>query len=146
VGEIGRCAADPEFVAAMGALWAGLDAEIAGRRAVCANRGMCCRFEEFGHRLFVTPAELAYFMATSEAPIRRPMNGDVCPYQSEGLCQARRGRPAGCRIFFCEAQARQWQGPLTERTLARLKELHGRFNLAYAYVEWLRALEWLSTG
>lgn len=138
--QIRRCAADPDFLATVDALYADLDAEIAGNSPVCSNRGACCKFGAFGHRLFVTPVELACFLARTIEPIQAPSGPDACPYQQEGLCTARQGRPVGCRIFFCEPASAAWQGPLTERTLGRLKELHARFDLPYAYVDWTQAL------
>ena len=141
---IRRCAADEAFLAAVHESYAGLDAEIAAEHPICIGRGACCRFGQFGHRLFVTPAELAYFRARVDGPILGPDAGDACPYQQDSLCTARAGRPAGCRIFFCDPGSQAWQPPLTEKTLARLKELHGRFGLPYAYVDWIRALQALT--
>lgn len=144
--EVRRCASHAVFVETVRDLYADLDAQIAARRPVCSNRGACCRFGEFGHRLFVTPIEVAYFLATAEGPVPRSEASQTCPYQRGGLCTARVGRPAGCRIFFCDPDARSWQGPLTEATLARLKDLHERFNLPYAYLDWMQALGQLSTS
>jgi hypothetical protein len=141
--RIRRLADEGQFLAAVGDLYADLDAEIAGRGAVCVNRGACCTFGGFGHRLFVTPVELAYFCGRTEGPVRCPgdaSHGDTCPYHRDGVCTARVGRPTGCRVFFCDPASQPWQGPLTERTLIALKELHGRFDLPYAYVDWMQAL------
>ena len=137
---IRRWAGDAGFGAVVEALYAELDAEIAGQGPVCRNRGACCRFDRFGHRLFVTPVELAFFLARTDGSARPPGGVDTCRYHQGGLCTARRGRPTGCRIFFCDPGSRAWQPPLTERTLARLKGLHGRFSLPYAYVDWMAAL------
>jgi len=137
-------AADPEFRAAVAALYDDLDAEIAARSPACVNRGACCKFGRFGHRLMVTPVELAYFLAGANGPIVAPEGADACPYQRDGRCTARTGRPSGCRVFFCDPAAQGWQPDLSERTLARLKALHERFGLPYAYVEWLHALGQLS--
>ncbi len=46
----------------------------------------------------------------------------------------------GCRIFFCDPAMRDWQGPMTEEYLARVRLLHERLQVPYAYVEWLAAL------
>jgi len=35
--------------------------EIASHGAVCRGSGRCCRFEEWGHRLYVTGVELVHF-------------------------------------------------------------------------------------
>jgi hypothetical protein len=116
--------------------YAELDAAVQTRQPVCRNRGACCRFDEFGHELFVTTLEAAYFLATVEKPIivdRRPAG---CPYQINGMCTARDARPSGCRIFFCDATAQSWQGPMTEQTLKRLRELHEQLDVPYRYAEW----------
>jgi hypothetical protein len=143
IEDIRRAAADPAFCAAMDALYVELDAEIAQRRPVCLNRGVCCDFERYGHRLYVTAVELAYFIASAGGPLRAGGPAGDCPYHKSGVCVARAGRPAGCRIFFCDPDAQDWQGPLTERILVRLQEVGSRFGVPYAYVEWrssLRAL------
>ncbi|HEY3241923.1 MAG TPA: hypothetical protein VGM03_01105 [Phycisphaerae bacterium] len=144
--EIRRAARDPEFLSAVESVYADLDARIATRRPLCINRGACCQFEAFGHRLFVTPVELAYFIAKSEGPLRAPTSAAACPYQVSGLCTMRAARPTGCRIFFCDVAAQHWQPDETEQTLAQIRALHSRFDLPYAYVEWIEALRQLSSG
>ncbi len=145
LADIVRCANNAEFVAAVEELFAELDAEIAARNPVCTNRGACCSFGEFGHRLFVTPVELAYFLARVDGPIRPPESRDHCPYQSGGKCTVRTPRPAGCRIFYCDPNSQSWQGPATEQVLARIKDLHVRFDLPYAYADWTDSLTHLAS-
>ena len=58
----------------------------------------------------------------------------------DGRCTTRDSRPTGCRIFFCEQASEAWQSPETEATLNEIKALHTRFDVPYAYVEWLDAL------
>lgn len=144
LAEIRRCAADPAFLSAMAEIYEQLDADIAARKPVCTNRGLCCRFGEFGHRLFVTPAELAWFLATTDGDGAVSPTEDSCPYQRDGQCTARQGRPTGCRIFFCDPAAQEWQPGCSEDVLARLKTLHQRFDLPYAYLDWLAALSQLA--
>lgn len=133
-------AKDAGFVATVDALYAALDARIAARQPCCTNKGLCCNFESFGHKLFVTPVELAYFIAKStQRPSAQPDPGS-CPYQIDGKCTTRDARPTGCRIFFCELASQAWQSPETEAILDEIKALHARFDLPYAYVEWLYAL------
>ncbi len=136
-------ATESEFVDAMGALYARLDERIAARTPVCVNRGDCCKFAQYKHRLYVTPVELAYFVATEQLPAE-PFDDGVCPHQREGMCTVRTGRPMGCRVFFCELRSQFWQGDETEATLTEIKQLHTRFDVPYAYVEWLEALRCLS--
>ncbi len=144
IEDIRRAAADPAFCAAMERLYVELDAEVAERRPVCVNRGICCDFERFGHRLYVTAVELAYFIANAGGPPRAGGLAGACPYHERGVCVARVGRPVGCRIFFCDPDAQDWQGPLTERILDRLRQVGAQFGVPYVYVEWRAALRGLS--
>ena len=63
-----------------------------------------------------------------------------CPFQNAKLCQVHALRPFGCRIFFCDATAAEWQNDLYEQLHAELKRLHARFEVPYAYLEWRQAL------
>src|SRR6478672_3884848 len=64
--------------------------EIDARRPLCVISGRCCRFEEFGHRLFVTTMELAAFVhdltAFPPAQSDTPWDGSGCPFQANKLC------------------------------------------------------------
>jgi hypothetical protein len=142
--QILRCSQDGRFVQAVEAEFARLDQEIADHRPTCWNRGECCQFGKYGHRLFVTSAELAYFLARSEGPIQPVIDPGACPYQIGGLCTTRPGRPIGCRVFFCDPQAAHWQPQASEAALARFRTLHGAFDLPYVYIEWLEGLRQLA--
>lgn len=48
--------------AAIRALYADLDQAVAERQPVCNASGRCCKFEAFGHRLYVTGLEIAWFI------------------------------------------------------------------------------------
>src|SRR5689334_9799253 len=68
-----------------------LQREIDVRRPVCTASGRCCRFEQFGHRLYVTTAELASFVhgwkpAGGQETARSGWDGAGCPFQIHGLC------------------------------------------------------------
>lgn len=140
IADVQRVAALPEFRAAAGELLARLDARIAARAPVCTNRGACCRFGAYGHDLFVTAAELAWFIATAPAPLLAPPDRSYCPYQQGGACVVRTARPAGCRIYFCDAGAQHWQPDESEAVIREFAALGERFGLPYAYVEWTDAL------
>lgn len=118
-----------------------VDAVVASHSPVCRNRGLCCKFAAFGHRLYVTEPERRFFV-NGLAPEWRPAAPDQadCPYHVGGVCTARQHRPLGCRIFFCEESAQAWQGPVYERFLAELKEIGRELDLPYSYREWLSAL------
>jgi Fe-S-cluster containining protein len=159
-----RSAYPQAMLAEVAALLAEVDAEIAARQPVCRASGKCCKFEEYGHRLYVTGAELALFARQLDAPPDsathrsmpiqtappRPMvslpqffSSDAprgCPYQIDGLCTAREARPLGCRIYFCDERTTLWQNDLYERFHTRLTELHQQHAAPYAYVEWRAGL------
>jgi hypothetical protein len=145
VGAVRRLAEDDDVMADMADFYDRLDHQIADHRPLCWNRGACCHFGKFDHRLFVTPLELAHFIRHTDEPVRRPTS-DHCPYQHDGQCHARAARPMGCRIFHCEAVSQSWQGPLTENSLDSLRNRHDRLGVEYAYVDWINALEQLSAG
>ena len=129
------------FVAEMAGFYREIDAAIAAHRPVCINRGACCKFAEFGHKLYVTDVELAYFVAGQNGAARPVIDHAACPYQIDGLCTARDHRPLGCRIFFCDPAAQGWQGPEYERFLTRLKNIGEKHGVPYRYREWLSALQ-----
>jgi Fe-S-cluster containining protein len=133
----------PEVLEAVRALYADVQGEIDARRPVCVVSGRCCRFEEFGHRLFVTTAELAAFIHDLPAfPVRAggEWDGTGCPFQSGKICSVHAIRPFGCRMFFCDATSTDWQNETYERFHARLKRLHEELGVPYRYVEWRQAL------
>lgn len=162
---IDELARDATFVAEMQDLYAALDRRVTARRPICDNRGACCAFESYGHRLYVTTVELAYFVAmrrrasaTAAPPADRTPAGSgslslpvlaairgtgCCPYQQGGVCTVRTERPTGCRIFFCDPASQDWQPTETESTLQTLRGLHTKHDVPYVYVEWLTALEQL---
>ncbi|HWE04439.1 MAG TPA: hypothetical protein VG326_18690 [Tepidisphaeraceae bacterium] len=143
---------------------------IAVRKPICTASGRCCRFEEFGHRLYLTTMELAKFVAdlaevrtlpagTSGSTIGRSLpilavkensiekkedwDGLGCPFQARGLCGVHEIRPFGCRIFFCDPTSADWQHDQYERHHARLRNLHDALSVPYHYVEWRFALKTL---
>jgi Fe-S-cluster containining protein len=135
-----------DIVAAMEGFYAELDGEIAAQRSVCVNRGACCRFDEYGHRLYVTTLEAAFFVAHCPGGRVELTAADErgCPYQINGSCTARTARPMGCRVYFCDPHSREWQGPLTERMLDRLRALHRATGVPYHYAEWRSVLRRLA--
>jgi hypothetical protein len=132
----------PEVVQAMRDFYAEADREIVEQGAICGNKGECCRFGQFGHRLYVTTLEIVYYLATGGLP--PPVTTDACPYSLDGKCHIRDGRPLGCRVFYCDPNAQHWQGPLSERRLAQLRILHERLGVPYLYVDWMTVQRALS--
>ncbi len=152
-------------VATVARVFAEVEADIAARKPVCVASGRCCKFEAYGHRLYVTEAELVHFAGVAGvrgqggSETGRQGEGVVsgersvslgqffslerqegCPYQVEGLCTAREARPLGCRIYFCDENAQSWQNELYEKYHARLRAIHEQFGLPYRYVEWRAGL------
>jgi len=140
VADIGRAARDTDLIHAVAATYDEVDARIARKAPVCVNRGWCCRFGAFGHRLYVTSTELAYFLSGFSDDLRAGSDDGYCPYQVAGRCHARQHRPLGCRIFFCDVMSQGWQSPLTERTLGRLRTIGDVAGLPYVYIDWTEAL------
>jgi Fe-S-cluster containining protein len=130
----------PEVREEIRALYADLQIEIDRRRPLCVMSGRCCRFDEYGHRLYVTTAELAAFMAdlAELEPVPAGSGGGSggCPFQTGKICRVHLIRPMGCRLFFCDPTATQWQQAVYERFHARLKKLHQALAIPYSYVEW----------
>lgn len=124
--------------AAMRDFYAEVDRRVSALQATCWNRGACCRFGAYGHRLFVTTLETAYYLSRGEP--ERDLAGDACPQAFDGLCHVRSHRPMGCRIFFCDPAAQAGQGPLTEALLAQLRGLHESLGVTYFYADWMAVL------
>ena len=133
--------ARPDVEAAIQALYADVQSAIDARRPACAVSGRCCRFEEYGHRLYVTTLELAAFVRqhTTETPTEA-WDGTGCPFQRARLCSVHGIRPFGCRMFFCDATSTEWQNDAYERFHARIQQLHAELGVPYFYVEWRAAL------
>lgn len=133
---------------ALAGVYNDLAAAVEERRPVCVVSGRCCRFEDYGHRLFVTTIELAGFVAGLDAMEGPPAltdsiqkwDGAGCPFQVAKMCGVHAVRPFGCRMFFCDATSTQWQNEAYEAYHARLKRLHEQLAVPYFYVEWRQAL------
>ncbi len=57
-------------------LYADLDAAVTTRGPTCWASGRCCRFDEYGHRLYVTGLEVAWFLARAESPNSTTQGGN----------------------------------------------------------------------
>ena len=139
---------------------------IAARAPACWASGRCCNFEKSGHLLYVTGLETAYtvwmgrakqcVVAGAQAPttsLERPglrpslyslklhvlSNERVpgaCPFQVNNLCGVHEIKPLGCRVYFCDKSAQDWQHELSERLLAEIRAIHERHAIEYRYGEW----------
>jgi hypothetical protein len=106
------------------ALYRELDEALAELGPTCELSGRCCRFEEYGHVLFISMPEALVLVADAPAPVRPLDAGETCPWQDlGGRCTARDSRPLGCRIFFCDPAFETRAQDLSGHYLARLKQL-----------------------
>jgi Fe-S-cluster containining protein len=130
------------------------------KRPICLASGACCRFEAYGHRMYVSGLEAAFVVARIDAaratraanPLRllevhdAKSRGD-CPYLRAGLCGEHEERPLGCRIYFCDkgadGRSAEWQSELYEELHAATIALHERLGVPYRYLEWREALAML---
>ena len=140
VTSVLRAADDDALADRMETFYADVDARMAALGSTCQNRGDCCRFDAYGHRLYVTTVELAYFVRGLRDPWPFPHDGNGCPFHVAGRCIARSHRPMGCRVFFCDPATQERQHAEYERRLAELKAISQAFGVGYRYVEWLSAL------
>ena len=124
------------------ALYEQLDAEVAELGPVCQLSGRCCRFREYGHTLFVSTPEVRFLLANAPEPQRPLDRGETCPWQdARGRCTARGCRPLGCRVYYCDPSYERAAHELSERYIARLKELTNNHGLTWNYAPLHRHLE-----
>ena len=134
-----RCAEHPAFPAELEGLYRAVDANVTAAGAMCLGGGACCRFDLAGHRVFLSGGELGLLAGC--APQRpKAMRLGRCGYQVGPRCTARTRRPLGCRTFFCRGVGSEGSGGLYEPTHTRIRRLHQRFGLPYAYGELTAAL------
>lgn len=127
-------------------LYRSVQDEIDRRQPICVISGRCCRFEEFGHRLYVTTLELARFVSDLSVEPDSSWDGTGCPFQRNRLCTVHPIRPFGCRMFFCDATSTDWQNATYARFHADLKRLHDDLGVPYFYVEWRNGLSQVMRG
>lgn len=113
--------------------WA--DSQVSSHSPVCRISGRCCRFREFGHSLFLSHLEARILL--DGAPLTLPEGTEFddtgCPYQVNGMCQAREARPLACRVYFCDPSFQQAMPTILEEGLSRLKSIADRHGLNWCY-------------
>lgn len=125
-------AAQERAFAALEALYAELDAEVASHAPRCELSGRCCRFEEADHVLYATALETDY--AVRRHPEAHPPEAEGrCPYHVRGLCTAREGRPLGCRTYFCDERTEDALLDVHERYLGRVRAIEREHGYPAAY-------------
>jgi len=139
---VARCRADPEMLGRLRQIHLQADRAVArtlaaaadGPAVMCLGGGGCCKFDLFGHRLFLTVGELA--LLTSEPPADLgPARRGRCPYQLGGRCTAYPRRPLGCRTFFCRNEKKFPLQRVHEHFHGLIRRLHQSRSIPYAYGE-----------
>ncbi len=142
----------PDIGHRLEAVYAMIADQVAARAPVCVASGKCCNFESYGHRLYVTGLEAAWCVAqlTPEHPSLSPatvadaLSRGGCPFQIGTLCGTHTIKPVGCRTYYCDPTAQQWQEGLTERAHGMVKSLHATAGVPYRYMEWRAMLALLA--
>lgn len=113
-------------------LYQEVDAEVRAAGPVCVASGRCCRFKEYGHRLYISNLEADVLLAAAPR-YELPVTEEFCPFQKENLCTAREPRPLGCRVYYCDPTYQEAGNQITEKYLARLKELAAENAVEWRY-------------
>ena len=132
---------DERVVLELDAIYSYIGAAIESRGPACWASGRCCNFQKTGHLLYVTGLEAAYTVTRLKDPLTAPAldaarTAGGCPFQAANLCGVHEIRPVGCRVYFCDRSAQEWQQELSESMQTRLKSLHERHAIPYRYGEW----------
>jgi len=146
-----EAAARPQVADRLRRLLDEIDQQVNQSGFTCQQSGRCCKFESFGHRLYMTGLEIAWFRSLVGDPSTRVDDGpgslpvldekrDGCPYQVGGACSVHPDRPFACRIFFCQEGSDAWQSAQYEAFQAQIKKLHEELGLPYRYMEWRQGL------
>ena len=152
----------PSVRAALQGVYDMASREIGARGPACWASGRCCNFESAGHRLYVTGLEAAFVLANRDAfelrdgsdPHAHPARSVLslqqlsdaraaggCPFQRANLCGVHLIKPLGCRVYFCDRSAQQWQHDLSERLIGAIRAIHDEHAIVYRYAEWRDMLE-----
>ena len=113
-------------------VYAEVDRAVAAAGPRCDASGRCCRFEEYGHTLFISQFEAELLLETAPH-FEQPASREVCPFQVQGLCTARNERPLGCRIYFCDPTYQETGNRITEESLTRLKRIADEHDTGWRY-------------
>lgn len=145
-GQWKRAAAAPEVAQAIGEAYDLLSGELQSLNPTCWRSGKCCKFDFYGHRLFVTGLETAWLLGgLDEEGWRRLADAELpgmdgCPFQVDGLCSVHGLRPLGCRIYFCDPTAEPWMNRVYEQFQGMIRSIHDSRQIEYRYMEWRNCL------
>lgn len=125
---------DPRLKAGLLQIYDDLARDLKQLAPVCDLSGRCCRFKEYGHRLYLTRTE-AELLLEDGLPAAATIDEDGCPFQQGLLCTAREKRPFGCRVFYCDPRYAGQAEKLSEKYLAQLRLLHDQTDTPWEYGE-----------
>jgi hypothetical protein len=136
-----EAAFDPRVDQEIRAVHAECADEVRERQPICVASGKCCRFQEYGHRLYVTGLETAWALRELGATpslerVTAAVERGDCPFLDGTQCGAHAARPLGCRTYYCDPLAQIWQQDLSEQLLGRVKRLHDKCDVPYRYGDW----------
>lgn len=131
----------PGVVASLEAVYTMIAEQIESRGPACWASGRCCNFRQAEHRLYTTGLEAAYCVARLERPLDsgeldRAIERGGCMFQLANMCGVHGIKPSGCRVYFCDRSAQDWQHELTERAVEEIRHIHDREGIGYRYGEW----------
>ena len=141
-------AARPEVAAELQGVYTMIADQIEARGPACWASGRCCNFGATGHLLYTTGLEAAATMvglarvgvaAPTAADVEASVSRGDCPFLKVNACSVHTIKPMGCRVYFCDRGAEEWQEQLSERSLREIRAIHERHGVEYRYTEW-RAL------
>ncbi|MBI2931628.1 MAG: YkgJ family cysteine cluster protein [Planctomycetes bacterium] len=124
---------------ALEVLYDALAEELQRLQPVCRMSGACCRFEQAGHRLYVTALELEHLRARTGfagADWSRVKEG-ACPFLDRGRCGVRTHRMLGCRVYYCDPAFQPRMSGLYEKYHERVKGIMRAHGLPYEYFDYL---------
>lgn len=113
-------------------LYSKLDADVQAAGPACEISGRCCRFEEYGHRLYMSRPE-AEILFSEGVPEDAKISAENCPFQQGNLCTARENRPLGCRVYFCDPGYQEECNRLSEGYIHELKRIHEESEIRWEY-------------
>ncbi|MFO7900548.1 MAG: YkgJ family cysteine cluster protein [Planctomycetota bacterium] len=114
------------------AVYAELDAELAGLGYACRACGECCDLAAHGFRLYLSTLELALILEREGLDRLPPERDGRCGFQAGGKCTIHPVRPLGCRTYFCDADGDELS-PLHEAALRKLRRLAERYGCPWNY-------------
>lgn len=100
-----------DVAAAVAAVYAAVGEAIDLRKPICRTSGKCCRFEEYGHRLYVTTLELAAFVrGTRVWPVNLPGRPQEALGRDSGVTSGDERAQFSLPVVNVRPTATSWNG------------------------------------